>query len=90
MKHTHEAMREMADVLLTRVFDGHLIVDKELDRAAAMLRDIANEMEAYHIVDAAPADHPEYPQCSGNPASCSENEGYGCCRPNPSPKEEEA
>lgn len=46
MKHTPEAMREMADTLLTRVFQGHLIVDKELDRAAAMLRDIADEREA--------------------------------------------
>jgi hypothetical protein len=26
------------------------------------------------------ADHPE---CSGDPASCPENEGYGCCKPNP-------
>jgi hypothetical protein len=25
----------------------------------------------------------EYPECSGNPASCPENEGYGCCKPNP-------
>lgn len=24
-----------------------------------------------------------YPECSGNPASCPENEGYGCCKPNP-------
>lgn len=21
----------------------------------------------------------DYPSCSGNPASCPENEGYGCC-----------
>lgn len=25
----------------------------------------------------------DYPECSGNPASCPENEGYGCCMPNP-------
>lgn len=25
----------------------------------------------------------DYPECSGNPASCPENEGYGCCKPNP-------
>jgi len=26
----------------------------------------------------------EYPECSGDPASCPENEGRGCCQPNPS------
>ena len=25
----------------------------------------------------------DYPECSGDPASCPENEGYGCCKPNP-------
>ena len=25
----------------------------------------------------------DYPGCSGDPASCPENEGYGCCKPNP-------
>lgn len=25
----------------------------------------------------------EYPGCSGDPASCPENEGHGCCKPNP-------
>lgn len=25
----------------------------------------------------------EYSQCSGDPSSCPENEGYGCCKPNP-------
>lgn len=24
-----------------------------------------------------------FPECSGDPACCPENEGYGCCRPNP-------
>lgn len=24
-----------------------------------------------------------FPGCSGNPASCPENEGHGCCKPNP-------
>lgn len=24
-----------------------------------------------------------YPECSGDPASCPENEGYGCCKPSP-------
>ena len=26
---------------------------------------------------------PDYPECSGDPASCPENEGRGCCNPNP-------
>jgi hypothetical protein len=25
----------------------------------------------------------DYPECSGDPACCPENEGYGCCKPNP-------
>lgn len=25
----------------------------------------------------------DYPECSGDPASCPENEGHGCCKPNP-------
>jgi hypothetical protein len=25
----------------------------------------------------------DYPGCSGDPASCPENEGHGCCKPNP-------
>ncbi len=25
----------------------------------------------------------EYPECSGDPVSCPENEGHGCCKPNP-------
>lgn len=25
----------------------------------------------------------DYPECSGDPADCPENEGYGCCKPNP-------
>lgn len=24
-------------------------------------------------------------ECSGDPTSCPENEGYGCCQPNPKP-----
>lgn len=27
----------------------------------------------------------EYPECSGNPADCPENEGYGCCKRNAAP-----
>ncbi|QLQ28474.1 MAG: hypothetical protein HZT39_09605 [Pseudoxanthomonas sp.] len=32
---------------------------------------------------APPASGGEYPGCSGDPASCPENEGHGCCKPNP-------
>jgi hypothetical protein len=28
-----------------------------------------------------------WPMCSGDPACCPENAGYGCCKPNPSPEE---
>ena len=28
----------------------------------------------------------EYPECSGNPCSCPENEGYGCCNRASSPQ----
>jgi hypothetical protein len=32
----------------------------------------------------APIEEPaDFPECSGDPASCPENEGYGCCKPNP-------
>lgn len=27
---------------------------------------------------------PEHPECSGDPSSCPENEGHGCCKPNSS------
>lgn len=27
-------------------------------------------------------DPADWPECSGNPGSCPENEGYGCCKPN--------
>ena len=32
---------------------------------------------------AAPTPASDYPECSGDPASCPENEGHGCCKPNP-------
>lgn len=36
------------------------------------------------LLPGAAAAAPEgYPECSGDPASCPENEGYGCCKPNP-------
>lgn len=31
----------------------------------------------------APMPASDYPECSGDPASCPENEGHGCCKPNP-------
>lgn len=36
------------------------------------------------MLAAAPSAPQGFPECSGNPASCPENEGYGCCKPNPS------
>ncbi len=32
----------------------------------------------------------EYPACSGDAGSCPENEGYGCCKPNPQPSPPDA
>lgn len=40
------------------------------------------EIAAAHI---APPPASDYPECSGDPASCPENEGYGCCKPNQPP-----
>ncbi|RQO38646.1 hypothetical protein DBR37_01765 [Herminiimonas sp. KBW02] len=28
-----------------------------------------------------------YPECSGDPSSCPENEGHGCCKPNAAPQQ---
>lgn len=37
-----------------------------------------------------PAKVDEYPACSGDAGSCPENEGYGCCKPNPQPSPPDA
>jgi len=29
--------------------------------------------------------NPEFQECSGDPACCPENDGHGCCKPNPAP-----
>lgn len=34
-------------------------------------------------MESAPTPASDYPECSGDPASCPENEGHGCCKPNP-------
>lgn len=42
---------------------------------------------AYEIAEAMVVENhrrKNFPQCSGDPASCPENEGHGCCKPNPS------
>lgn len=36
------------------------------------------------VVEPYPSD---YPECSGEPENCPENEGYGCCKPNPKPSD---
>jgi len=38
--------------------------------------------ELRELIAATPA-QPDHPECSGDPASCPENEGYGCCKANP-------
>jgi hypothetical protein len=62
IKHTPEAMRAMADL----VSYPSLSLDDIRNRAAAMLRDIADEVEADHIVDAnkmvSATNYPEIPE----------------------------
>jgi hypothetical protein len=63
---------------------------------ASNLDDCADELERALAAAPQPAEvkqdlttaRPEYPECSGDPASCPENEGYGCCKPNPRPEAE--
>jgi|SRR6185312_13678459 len=52
-----------------------------------IMRAIKGEQWAH--VAAAPSAPQDFPGCSGDPASCPENEGYGCCKPNPSAPQEE-
>ena len=68
-----------------RVYGGHL--------------DDCGDMDSYNNADvptcgcgydairdalSAVTTHPDWPECSGDPADCPENEGHGCCKPNPS------
>lgn len=40
---------------------------------------LADAMMAERMLTSSCLEFPEYPECSGDPASCPENEGHGCC-----------
>jgi len=42
-----------------------------------------DEYENRRLERALSAQQADFPECSGDPRSCPENEGYGCCKPNP-------
>lgn len=46
-------------------------------------RDALPDMLRAALRASTPLVNKEWPECSGDPASCPENEGYGCCKPNP-------
>jgi len=61
---------------------------------------VASDEDEYNVYDeppefvrlalaSQPAEQPrgEYPECSGDPSSCPENEGYGCCGAQPKPEQ---
>jgi hypothetical protein len=48
-----------------------------------MIDDAQKALDAAKAALSANAEPPEWPECSGDPACCPENEGYGCCKPNP-------
>jgi hypothetical protein len=50
------------------------VVD-EIDRSETEQREA---LDSHHPAESVSADHPE---CSGDPACCPENEGFGCCKP---------
>lgn len=57
---------------------------KETEEVMAALAEIDGGTYAPAVpVESPPAS--DYPECSGDPASCPENEGYGCCKPNQPP-----
>ena len=78
----------------TRAAEGEV---KAADFATAM-RSCGLSLKTYAEVDrearriaeerATPSAPKGFPECSGDPASCPENEGYGCCKPNPSAPQE--
>jgi hypothetical protein len=43
----------------------------------------AHQAKIFTMLSATPSPAADYPECSGEPSSCPENEGYGCCKPNP-------
>jgi hypothetical protein len=67
--------------------DMHAEGQRELARISkpdvmAKIRAKQESKNALHFDSPLPGVAAEYPQCSGDPASCPEKEGYGCCKPN--------
>ena len=65
------------------------ITDDMIDalRARLTANSYADDEECRAALTAALAAQPaEYPECSGDPRSCPENEGFGCCQTNPQPQ----
>jgi hypothetical protein len=76
--------REEVEAFLVKyheaVWDGAVDDYTAYDEAG---RDLAKEFLDGIVPRAVMEAREEYPECSGDPASCPENEGFGCCKPNP-------
>lgn len=69
MKYTAEEVRAIAK----RLHDDITVADGDALRASDMLTAYAARIEADEMAA-------DYPECSGDPASYPENEGFGCCK----------
>lgn len=69
MKYTAEEARAIAK----RLHDDITVADGDALMASDMLTAYAARIEADEMAA-------DYPECSGDPASCPENEGFGCCK----------
>lgn len=75
-----ERLNELSDAAIAKAFREH--AENCVTPATRWIEDRARDYDA--MLAAAPAaSGGEYPGCSGDPASCPENEGHGCCKPNP-------
>ena len=76
--------RDAADFLSKSVNMIERQSDDDAGGYASQWDSDADEMVAALRIAIAEDQHEEkYPECSGDPTSCPENEGYGCCQPNP-------
>ena len=68
---------------------------RDVLRAAGRYDLYGTDLQACDLADAItanlaqPAQAEGWRDCSGDPASCPENEGYGCCKANPTPPQPE-
>ncbi|AZF37754.1 hypothetical protein C4J88_2974 [Pseudomonas sp. R4-39-08] len=72
------ALEKARDVLRAIIIDKAAGVHYASAQSAC--HQINHVLELRALLDA----KPDYPECSGNPASCPENEGFGCCKDIPS------